>query len=147
MVQWHPIWQQKLCGGILVSPVLQSSSTGIHHGHTSTHHYRWSRLVTGHGNQQHRLREGVNKKNCDIKLLHPCQVTCNNKVTTNADTRQAPSGWGEVSSQDPCRGASGPGLGGGEGVRAIIIITVSSTHNIHLHSVYWGLMWRIVCAA
>ena len=86
MVQWHPIWQQKLCGGILVSPVLQSSSTGIHHGHTSKHHYIWSRLVTGHGNQQHRLREGVNKKNCDIKLLHPCQVTCNNKVTTNADT-------------------------------------------------------------
>ena len=77
MVQWHPIWQQKLCGGILVSPVLQSSSTGIHHGHTSTHHYRWSRLVTGHGNQQHRLREGVNKKNCDIN----CYTRARSPVT------------------------------------------------------------------
>ena len=77
-----------------------------------------------------------------ITLWNLCQVTCNNKVTTNADTSQATSVGGEVSSWGPCRGASGPGLRGGEGVSFMIIIIVSSTYDVHLNSVcYNTVVW------
>ena len=59
-----------------------------------------------------------------------CLLTYNKEVAINADTSHAKSGRGEVSSWGPCRGASGPRLGGGDGpVRG-----ETSTDNEDLHS-------------
>ena len=63
-----------------------------------------------------------------------CKVlTCNKEVATKAHTTQAVSGGGEVSSRGPSRGASGPGLGGGQ-VQVVRVPGVSSGDNQYLHS-------------
>ena len=125
MVQWHSIWLQMLRGCILVSPGPQSSPTGPYLGGISTH-------PTSNPNSSCYYPRPLNIYNITLlTTLYPlCQLTCYNKVTTNADTRQATSWWGEVSCRGPCGGASGPGLGGGHSVGS----SPSSAHDIHLHS-------------
>ena len=59
----------------------------------------------------------------------PLLLTCNNEVTTKANTFQSRPRGGKICSRGPLRGVSGPGLSRGEVVREV----VSSSHNINLH--------------
>ena len=77
----------------------------------------------------------------------PALFTCYKELSTNGHTSQAISGGGEVSSRGPCSGASGPGLGGGDGgvieacLSTIFNNRLPAAYDKHLHSVCYKILW------